>query len=139
MILLDTNVVSEYRKDSYGKADPRVVAWTKAQPKERLFISVITLLEVEKGALIMERRDRRQGAVLRGWIEATLIPSFDGRILPVDERVALATARLHMPNPRPVSDSLIAATAIVHGMTIATRNTGDFKGLPVGLINPWEM
>jgi toxin FitB len=137
VILLDTNVVSEYRKASFGRADPRVVAWTEGQIAAQLYLSTITLHEVEKGVLRMERRDPKQGAVLRQWLDTALIPAFAGRILSVDERVAIAAAHLHIPDPRPLADSLIAATALVHGMTIATRNTSDFHGIPVSVINPW--
>jgi toxin FitB len=137
MILLDTNVVSEYRKASFGRADPNVVAWTDKQKPEQLYLSAITLHEVEKGVLRMERRDPKQGVMLRRWLDTTLIPAFAGRILPVDEAVAIAAAHFHIPDPRPLADSLIAATALVHGMTIATRNVADFQGIPVSLINPW--
>ena len=138
MILLDTNVVSEYRKVSSGRADPGVVAWTERQRPESLFLSAITLHEVEKGVLRMERRDPKQGVVLRHWLDTALVPAFAGRILPVDERVAITAAHFHIPNPRPLADSLIAATALVHGMTIATRNVADFQGLPVSVLNPWD-
>jgi predicted nucleic acid-binding protein len=137
MILLDTNVVSEFRKIIAGKGDAHVASWAVQQSAPSLFLAAITLHELEKGVLLMERRDRRQGAELRTWLDGSLMPAFAGRILPVDERVALAAAHLHIPNPRPLADCLIAATAVVHGMTIATRNTGDFQGLPVALVNPW--
>lgn len=137
MILLDTNVVSEYRKASFGRADLAVVAWTERQDPQQLYLSTITLHEVEKGVLRMERRDPKQGAALRLWLDTALIPAFAGRILPVDEPVAIAAAHFHIPDPRPLADSLIAATALVHGMTIATRNMADFQGLPISILNPW--
>ena len=137
MNLLDTNVLSEFRKDSYGKADPRVVAWADSQPIERLFISVITIFEIEKGALLMERRDEKQGATLQAWIESRLMPAFLGRIIPVDDRVAALAASLHVPDPAPFADSLIAATAIIRGFTIVTRNTRDFQFPGVVVIDPW--
>ena len=138
MNLLDTNVLSEFRKDSVGKADLRVVAWARSQTAERLFISVITLFEIEKGALLLERRDQRQGFLLRTWVETKLLPAFSGRILPVDDRVASLAASLHVPDPAPFADSLIAATAIVHGYAVVTRNARDFQFPGVAVINPWD-
>ena len=138
MNLLDTNVLSEFRKDSVGKADPRVVAWARSLAAERLFISVITLFEIEKGALLLERRDQRQGFLLRTWVETKLLPAFSGRILPVDDRVASLAASLHVPDPAPFADSLIAATAIVHGYAVVTRNARDFQFPGVAVINPWD-
>lgn len=138
MNLLDTNVLSEFRKDSVGKADPRVVAWASSQTAERLFISAITLFEIEKGALLLEWRDQRQGLLLRTWVDSKLMPAFSGRILPVDDRIASLAASLHVPDPAPFADSLIAATAIVHGYSVVTRNARDFQFPGVFVINPWE-
>ena len=138
MNLLDTNVLSEFRKDSVGKADLRVVAWARSQTAERLFISVITLFEIEKGALLLEWRDQRQGLLLRTWVDSKLMPAFSGRILPVDDRIASLAASLHVPDPAPFADSLIAATAIVHGYSVVTRNARDFQFPGVFVINPWE-
>lgn len=138
MYLLDTHVISEIRKSGSGRADPNVLRWAASVPAARLFISVITLMELESGVLIMERRDARQGALLRGWLTAQVQPSFAGRVLAVDETVALRAASLHVPDPRPISDSLIAATALVHGMTVVTRNRTDFEPTGVKLLDPWD-
>ena len=138
MFLLDTNVVSELRKVAEGKADTRVSAWQSAIDPLSCFVSVITLQELQIGVLRIERRDARQGAVLRGWLDQRVIPSFDGRILPVDQAVALCCAALHVPDPRPAHDVLIAATALVHGLTLVTRNTADFAPLGVALLDPWK-
>ncbi len=138
MFVLDTNVVSELRKAGVGKADPGVTAWAASVPTSSLFVSVITLLELEHGVLLMERRDAAQGAVLRAWMQAHVLPAFEGRVLPVDTAVALRTARLHVPNPRSDRDALIAATALVHRMTVVTRNVSDFAATPVELLNPWR-
>jgi predicted nucleic acid-binding protein len=138
MYLLDTNVVSEVRKVEEGRADARVAAWQLQVDPATCFISAMTLMELEIGVLRMERRDAVQGAVLRAWLERRVLPEFSGRVLAVDEAVARYCARLHAPDPRPERDALIAATALVHGMTVVTRNTGDFAPTGVLLINPWE-
>ena len=134
MFLLDTNVVSELRKT--GKADKNVVAWAADQPTARLFLSAITVLELEMGVLLVERRDPAQGKALRHWLETNVIPAFQGRILPIDTTVARLCARLHVPDPRAERDALIAATALVHGLTVVTRNVVDFELTQVPLLNP---
>ncbi len=135
MFLLDTNVVSELRKVRLGQADARLAAWAEGVDAGFLYISVITVMELELGVWRVERKDAAQGAVLRRWLENSVLPAFGGRIFAVDEAVARACARLHVPDMR---DGLIAATALVHGMTVVTRNTGDFVGPGVGVVNPWE-
>lgn len=137
MFLLDTNVVSELRKAPSGKADERVVEWAAAQTPERLFICSTVILETELGALRIIRRDPRQGMVLRNWIDRTLIPEFADRTLAMDIDVALQAAALHVPDPKPERDAIIAATALVHDMTLVTRNTVDFVATGVRLFNPW--
>jgi predicted nucleic acid-binding protein len=138
MYLLDTNVISELRKTRTAKGDRRVRVWSESMPLASLFLSSITVLELERGTLLMERRDARQGAMLRSWLEDRVLPAFAGRILPIDTAVALRCAALHVPNPRSYRDSLIAATAMVHGMTVVTRNVSDFEPIGVALLNPWE-
>jgi hypothetical protein len=136
MFLLDTNVISELRRAH--RADRNVVAWAKALPVASVFISAISILEVEVGALLIARKDARQGAALRAWIDHQILARFDGRVLPVDIVVAQRCARLHVPDPRAERGALIAATALVHGLTVATRNIADFESTAVALINPWE-
>ena len=138
MFLLDTNVVSELRKVRAGKADPRVAAWSRAVPGARLYLSVIVVQELEIGILQMERRDATQGALLRAWLEDHVLASFAGRILPIDTVVARRSAALHVPDPRPYRDGLIAATALVHGMTLVTRDVADLAPTGAALLNPWE-
>lgn len=138
MYLLDTNVVSELRKESVGKADRHVTAWARSVPAESMFLSAICILELETGILLLERRDPFQGAKLRAWMEDRVLPAFADRILPVDTAVALRCASLHVPNARPYRDSLIAATALVHGMTAVTRNVSDFEPTGVAFLNPWQ-
>jgi toxin FitB len=137
MYLLDTNVVSELRKVRLGKADARVAVWADSVEAGDLYLSVITLHELEIGVLLAERRDPSQGSVLRVWLNAHVLPAFTGRILAVDTAVAQRSARLHVPDPRPVRDGLIAATALVHGMTVVTRNVADFESTGVVVLNPW--
>lgn len=136
MILLDTNVVSELRKDR--RAEPNVVAWVGAQPNESLFLSAVTVLELEVGVRRLEGRDPRQAERFRSWLDAKVLPAFAGRVLPIDLQVALRCAPLHVPDPRPERDAMIAATALVHGLTLATRNTPDFAATDVRLLNPWN-
>jgi hypothetical protein len=137
MYLLDTSVVSELRRAKTGKADRNVLSWAKSVPAGRLFLSVVSVLELEIGILLIERRDSQQGTLLRSWMEEQVFPAFNGRILAIDTAVAQRCAVLHIPDPRSDRDALIAATALVHGMTVVTRNTGDFEGTGVSLLNPW--
>ena len=137
MYLLDTNVVSELRKAKAGKADKNVTAWADSVSATSLFLSTITILELETGILLVERRDPTQGAVLRTWLDSHVLPAFSGRILAIDVAVAQRCAKLHVPDPRANRDSLIAATALVHGMTVVTRNVADFEPTGVEIFNPW--
>jgi predicted nucleic acid-binding protein len=137
MQLLDTNVVSELRKVGTRSIDAKVARWAASVGAGGFFISVITLMELETGVRLVERRDTRQGAVLRRWLDDKVLSGFAGRVLPVDEAVALRCAALHVPEPRPERDALIAATALVHGMTLVTRNVADFAPMGVPLFNPW--
>ena len=137
MYLLDTNVVSELRKAKSGKADAGVIAWAAGLHASELFFSAISVLELEMGVLLVERRDAAQGVVLRSWLDKHVLPAFAERILPVDTAVARRCARLHVPNPRAERDALIAATALVRNLTVVTRNVGDFAATGVRLLNPW--
>ncbi len=138
MYLLDTNVISELRKAKSGKADKNVTTWAKTISPSSLFLSVITILELETGILLVERRDPSQGAVLRTWLNAHVLPVFSERILHIDIAVVQRCAKLHVPNPQADRDALIAATALVHGMTIVTRNVDDFNQTEAEILNPWE-
>lgn len=138
MYVLDTNVLSELRKVSLGKADANVAAWAERVDAADLFVSVITVMELELGVLSIERRDPAQGATLRSWLEQHLLPEFYGRTLPIDTAVAQRCARLHVPDKRGERDALIAATALVHGMAVVTRNAADFRPTGVTVVNPWE-
>jgi toxin FitB len=137
MFLLDTNVISELGRPS-AKANPNVVAWAESVPQDELYLSIITILEIEIGILRIERQDPARAARLRIWMESYIRPSFVDRILLVDMGVALCCARLHVPDRRPMHDALIAATALVHELTLVTRNVADFAPLGVAMFNPWE-
>lgn len=134
--LLDTNVVSELRKRP-GAVNPHVLAWAQRRPARDLYLSVVTVMEIELGVARPQRRDRRQSALLREWMASGVLAGFAGRILPVDVEVALRAAHLHVPDPRPERDAFIAATADVHGLTIATRNIRDFQSTGVAVVDPW--
>ena len=137
MFLLDTNVLSELRRRD--RTDANVAAWADRVDAEALFLSAITVLEIEIGARLVVRRDAAQGAVLRRWIDGKVLPAFSGRILPVDTVVAQRCAALHVPDPCAERDALIAATALVHRLKVVTRNTTDFEAVGVELVNPWQI
>jgi predicted nucleic acid-binding protein len=135
--LLDTNVISELRKPA-GRAAPNVRTWAQRQPTSELSISVITVMEIEIGIARLERRDSFQGDVLRKWLEHDLLVAFATRILPIDLAVVRRAAAMHVPNPRPERDVLIAATALTLSLILVTRNISDFQPLGVELLNPWD-
>ena len=137
MFLLDTNVVSELRRTSLGRANPAVERWAESVASGDLYLSVVSLEELEIGVLLMERRDNRQGLMLRRWFDEHVVPAFANRILPIDTAIVSRSARLHVPDPRAIRDAYIAATALVHGLTLVTRNEADFASTGVTLLNPW--
>ena len=139
MYVLDTNVLSELRKVRLGKADANVAAWAESVDAADLFVSAITLMELELGVLSMERKDAARGTLLRAWLDEQVLPEFSGRTLAVDTTVALRCAKLHVPDRRSERDTLIAATALVHGMAVVSRNVADFKQTGVTVVNPWEV
>jgi predicted nucleic acid-binding protein len=137
MYLLDTNVLSELRRRH--RADPNVTAWADSVYPSDLFLSAITILEIEVGTLRLQQRDEAQGAALRKWINDKILPVFKDRILPVDTAVAQRCAALHVPDPRAERDALIGATALVHSLTVVTRNVADFQPMEVVILNPWAV
>lgn len=138
MYLLDTNVISELRKAKSRKVNKSLVKWARGVTPGSLFISVISILEIELGVAMIERKDAEQGVMLRTWLDTHVLTTFSERILSVDVAVAKRCAKLHVPNPKSDRDAIIAATALVHGMTVVTRNVNDFKDTKVDLLNPWD-
>ena len=138
MFLLDTNVLSELRKRRSGKIDAAVEAWAGSVDQADLYLSVITIMEVELGIALIERRDAQQANVLRLWLHEKVMPAFAGRVLPIDATIALRCARLHVPETKSERDAWIAATGLVQDLTVVTRNVSDFAGTGVTLLDPWN-
>jgi hypothetical protein len=136
MYLLDTNVVSELRRPDKG--DARVVAWAKAIPHSLQYISVVTVLELEIGALSLRRRDIPQAEMLWTWIRSVVLPGFTGRILDFKVSTSLRCAPLHVPDRRPHRDAVIAASALEHGLIVVTRYVREFEPMGVPILNPWD-
>jgi predicted nucleic acid-binding protein len=132
--LIDTNVISELRKA--GRCHEHVARWFAGVAEDEIFLSVLTLGELRKGVNNIERRDAKSGAVLDRWLRG-LVEGFHDRMLSVDERVAEEWGRMNVPDPLPVIDSLLAATASVHGLTLATRNTRHVARTGVSYFNPF--
>lgn len=132
--LLDTNVISDARL----KRSSALMGWLRGQEVGSLALSVVSLLELERGVRRKERVDPAGAGPLRLWLDEDVRPMFGGRLLPVDERTAVTAAALHIPDPMPEMDALIAATATVRDLVLVTRNTSDFQRTGVPLLNPWE-
>lgn len=138
MFLLDTNVVSELRKAPSGRADAGVLAWARSVPPSSLYLSVMSVFELELGVRSMERQDEDQGRRLRRWLDEQVLPAFGDRILPLDAATAIRCAALNVPDRVSERDGFIAATALVRRMAVVTRNTADFARTGVELLNPWR-
>lgn len=138
MFLLDTNVISELRKVRSGRANNKVIHWADRVDAADLYLSIISVEELEIGVQLANRRDATQGHALRNWLDNQVLTAFKSRILNIDLAVVKRSASLHVPDPKPIRDGLIAATAMVHGKTLVTRNVRDFEGFGVSLLNPWD-
>jgi hypothetical protein len=134
-VLVDTNVVSELKRGRH--ANPRVLAWFSTVPKECVFTSVIVLGEVRRGIELVARRDKPQAEALERWY-ASVRARLENRVLVVDEPIMMVWSKISAPNMLPAYDGLIAATALVHGMTVVTRNALDYRRAGVDVINPWS-
>ena len=134
MYLLDSQVVLELRKAKAGRTDAGLATWAAGVSRQNLFLSALSLLELENSAKEIERQDKAGGAALRAWIADQVMPAFEGRILAVDAAVVRRRAQLALADTR---DALLAATAIEHGLTLVTRQTAAFKGARLKLFNPW--
>lgn len=135
MYLLDTDIVFELRNAKSGGAAPALAAWASGVQRASLFISALTLLELESGVARVERTDKAAGTALRTWLDAQVGPAFEGRILPVDAAVVRRRAHLTLAATR---DALLAATALEHGLILVTRDIAAFKAARVKLLNPWD-
>lgn len=138
MYILDTNVISEIRKAKSSKADLNVLNWAASIPVSQMFLSVISVMELEMGVLLIERKDKKQGAILREWLDNHVLKTFKDKIIPIDTSIAQCCAKLHVPDPRSDRDALIAASGLIQNMTVVTRNINDFKYTKVKLLNPWK-
>ena len=138
MYILDTNVVSELRKKQSGRANPHVIQWAETVATAQLYLSAVTIFEIEMGIQKVSLRGD-QSERLRIWLADHVMTAFAGRILSIDQHVAMLFAKMMVPTTRPYRDALIAATAQYHGYIVVTRNTKDFARLPVQTLNPWEI
>lgn len=135
MYLLDTNVISELRQ-SKPRQSGAVRVWAAGVPAGQLYLSAICILELEKGVMLLERRTPPQGSALRAWLGAT-VRAFEGRVLPFTGNTAALCAALHIPDPRPERDAMIAASALEHRLTLVTRNTSDFANMGLHVLDPF--
>jgi len=133
--LLDTNVISEVRKGS--RADGNLIAWLAANDTQELWLSVVVIAELRRGVALIARRDVDQADLLERWLEE-LVRVYADRILPITLEIALRWGSIEIPDPLPVLDALIAATALEHDLTVATRNTADIARSGVDVINPFD-
>jgi predicted nucleic acid-binding protein len=138
MYLLDSDVIVELRKAGSEKANENVVKWANSVPTAGTFLSAITILELEIAILEFEWQDEERGAIMRKWLDDHVIPAFDGRVLPINEKVARKCAQFHSRGSHSEGATLLAATALVHGLTVVTRNIDEFKPTGVTLCNPWD-
>lgn len=133
MFLLDTELLVDLRRGTAGGAPAGLLAWAGAGGRQRLFVSAQSLLELERGASAARRRSPAAGAVWRHWLDEQLVPAFEGRILPIDAAVARRQAELPYPEPR---DALLAATSLVHGLTLATYQPRHFRAGKIKTFDP---
>lgn len=136
MYLLDTNIISATRRRMPDNAS--VFEWLATVDNTLIYTNAIVMMELERGILSMERKDKQQGKILRLWFEDTVKPSFAERILPITDKTAQICAKIHIPDHAPENDAWIASTAIEHRLILVTRNVADFKKIAVKLFNPFD-
>ena len=137
MYLLDTNCPSELRRIRTGRADPNVAAWAALVPLSSVSFSAISIFELQVGITRASLRDPVKADRIRAWLDEAVLPSFQGRILAVDEVIARAAGPLAVARTSDTADVLIAATALVRRLRLVTRNTSDFTTMGVDMLNPW--
>ena len=128
-------MINELRKQPAHR-DSQVARWVRSVPIAELYLSVITVYEIEVGIRRITRRDEVQGQRFRKWLEHGVLRQFQEKVLPLDTAVATRAAGLPVPDPKPLADSFIAATAIEHNLVVVTRNTQDFVDIGVEVVNP---
>ena len=133
--LLDTNVISELRKKD--RANSGVTSWFSDLDGDTIYLSVLTLGEIRRGIENISRRDADAGANLNQWV-SRIVMGFEGRIIPVDATIADEWGRMNVPDPLPVVDGLLAATAKIRGMTLVTRNISDVSRTGIETLNPFD-
>ena len=136
--LLDTNVLSEYRKVEKGTANPNFVKWQQHILLHQLYLSSITVMEINIGILRLARKDKKQAFILKNWFENKVLPNFKQQIFSFDLTTAIICSELHIPDPRPERDTMIASTALQHNLVLVTRNVKDFNIPNLSIINPFE-
>ena len=134
--LIDTNVIFELRKGR--RCNPHVASWFSGVAEDEIFLSVLTIGEIRRGIERIQTRDSKGASALNRWLKA-ITETFTDRILPVDQAVAEEWGRINVPNPLPVIDSLLAATARIHGLSLVTRNTKDVARTGVDCLNPFDL
>lgn len=136
--LLDTNVLSEYRKVEKGTANPNFVKWQQHILLNQLYLSSITVMEINIGILRLARKDKKQASILKNWLDNKVLPNFKQQVLSFDLTTAIICSELHIPDPRPERDTMIASTALQHNLILVTRNVKDFNIPNLSILNPFE-
>ena len=138
MYLLDTNVISETRKIKSGKVNQGVLRWLNDKPTALLYTCEIVMMEIQRGILLIQRKDPVQAEYLQRWFDKTIIPRFENRVLTINKRATQLCASFHVPNPRHENDTWIASIAKANELILVTRNIKDFQDLPIKVINPFN-
>ena len=138
MYLLDTETAAELRKASMRRGDQSLRDWAGSVDVKDVYLSAITLQELEMGVRLSERDDPKRGAVLRDWMSRQVLHHLSARVLPINTAIALKAAELHGQRARTLSHAFIAATASVQGLSVVTRKVASFSDMGVSIVNPWQ-